>query len=490
MSHTFRKSVSFAGGLLACNLALADAVYHPPGANLTYGDVTHGQRIQSASSNPAAGAADLARGENRGARGVVLSTAAGLEYGNIENLFQFYDMITGGYRPSEPGTGNPPGQNPDDKPDDGVDLGDIWDNLDPNVQDAIEAVAEEVAVQAALLSIVRNEGYGRAWLAADIPFQFGSEFLGGAWNFSLAWSGNAKAFGLTEEIEFDVESAITALDDWITSNPFQRPDLLPLSDDVLLNVSPETNGLQVLVDNDSSIVTKSSQQFEFNVGYSDLAWANEHGSLFLGAEARLYLMRLSRLSVRFGDITNSKELFDAIQNADFEEDVRVGIDVGALWVAENYQLGAQIANVNEPKFQFPEINLDPYSSEEVIRFLQQDQTYVAERQLKLEASIFTDNRRWSAHLGLDANSRFDPLGDEYQWLTVSGSYLNETWWAPNLRFGYRENLAGTRRRYAAIGATLFNVVNLDIASAFDQVEIDGQDLPQGLMLSLGFQIVW
>ena len=307
MSHTFRKSVSFAGGLLACNLALADAVYHPPGANLTYGDVTHGQRIQSASSNPAAGAADLARGENRGARGVVLSTAAGLEYGNIENLFQFYDMITGGYRPSEPGTGNPPGQNPDDKPDDGVDLGDIWDNLDPNVQDAIEAVAEEVAVQAALLSIVRNEGYGRAWLAADIPFQFGSEFLGGAWNFSLAWSGNAKAFGLTEEIEFDVESAITALDDWITSNPFQRPDLLPLSDDVLLNVDPDTNAMQVIVDNDSSIVTKSSQQFEFNVGYSDLAWANEHGSLFLGAEARLYLMRLSRLSVRFGDSTNSNE---------------------------------------------------------------------------------------------------------------------------------------------------------------------------------------
>ena len=73
---------------------------------------------------------------------------------------------------------------------------------------------------------------------------------------------------------------------------------------------------------------------------------------------------------------------------------------------------------------------------------------------------------------------------------MSGSYVNETWWAPNLRFGFRENLAGTRRRYAAIGATLFNVVNLDIASAFDQVEIDGQDLPQGLMLSLGFQIVW
>ena len=72
--------------------------------------------------------------------------------------------------------------------------------------------------------------------------------------------------------------------------------------------------------NDSSIVTKSNQLFEFDVGYSGLAYSNEHGSLFLGAEAHLYYMRLSRLSVRFGDITNSEELFDAIRDAEFEQD--------------------------------------------------------------------------------------------------------------------------------------------------------------------------
>lgn len=48
--------------LLPATFVLAGPVYQPPGTKLTYGDVTHGQRVQSASSNPAAAAADLARG--------------------------------------------------------------------------------------------------------------------------------------------------------------------------------------------------------------------------------------------------------------------------------------------------------------------------------------------------------------------------------------------------------------------------------------------
>jgi hypothetical protein len=38
--------------------ANAGPIYQPPGANLTYGDVTHGQRVLSAAGNPAAAAAD------------------------------------------------------------------------------------------------------------------------------------------------------------------------------------------------------------------------------------------------------------------------------------------------------------------------------------------------------------------------------------------------------------------------------------------------
>src|SRR6056300_1191541 len=64
--------------ILLSSSATAGPVYQPPGANLTFGDVTHGQRVQSASTNPAAAAADLARGREARTRGVVSSASAGL----------------------------------------------------------------------------------------------------------------------------------------------------------------------------------------------------------------------------------------------------------------------------------------------------------------------------------------------------------------------------------------------------------------------------
>jgi len=216
--------------LLAAAAALAGPVYQPPGANLTYGDVTHGQRVQSASSNPAAAAADLARGTGKSTRGTVLSGAAGLEYGNIEDLFDFYDKVTGAYEPSDPGSGGGgPGQDPDDKPDGGIDLGDVWDSLDPDFQATIEAVAREVARQTALLALIKEEGYGKAWLAADAPFVLGNEHLGGAWTFGVNWSGTAKAFGIAQAIEFDEDAAQAALEDWFNQLPINRPVQFPLS---------------------------------------------------------------------------------------------------------------------------------------------------------------------------------------------------------------------------------------------------------------------
>ncbi len=113
-----------------------------------------------------------------------------------------------------------------------------------------------------------------------------------------------------------------------------------------------------------------------------------------------------------------------------------------------------------------------------------------DRQFKLEASLFTDDRRWSAHLGYDADSATDPLGDQYQWLTVSGGFTTDSWWIPGGRLGFRQNLTGTEMKYLSLGVTAFKIVNFDIASALDTVKIDGKKLPQGLMLSLGFQITW
>ena len=472
----------FAADVLAQNL------FQPPGANLTYGDVTHGMRIQSASTNPAAAAADQARQDGEGKSGTVISGAAGLEFGNIQELWDFYDEISQAFRPSD-GDVIYPGQLPETKPPGGIDLGGVWDLLDPDIQDELEAVVVEVARQAAILALISAEGYGKAWSAADAPFVFARPRYGGAWTLQLGWSGTARSFGLAEPIEFDEEAARAAIQDWFNTEIADRPQSLQVGGQVLLLIDALGN-VRFSLRNDSTIAYKSTQLSSLSTGYGRAAWSNDAGTLFIGGEMHLYNMRLSRIGVRFGDITDSEELFEAIRSADFENDTRISVDAGLLWVADSYQVGAQLTNLNEPRFDFPVIDISPFRSDFIIGRLQSGRIYRMERQLKLEASFYGTGRRLSWHVGIDANSAHDPVGDEFQWLTGSAGYLTGSRWVDNLRLGYRLNLAGTEKRYLSLGATLFKYVNVDVASSLGMTKIDGRRLPEGLMFSLGFQVNW
>ena len=474
--------------VLGASNAWGQALFQPPGANLTYGDVTHGMRAQSASTNPAAAAADMARQGDDAGSGSVLSAAAGIEFGNIEELWKFYDDVFRAYQPGDDGV-QAPGQLPETKPPGGIDLGGIWDSLDPNIQDELNAIAGEVTRQAAILALISVEGYGKAWIAADAPFVFSKPYWGGAWTMQLHWSGTSRAFGLVENIEFDREAARADIQEWFDTEVASRPPSLQVGEQVILLLDA-LGDVRFALQNDSTVVYKATQMLTASSGYSRAAWSNDAGTLFIGGEAHLHDMRLSNLGVRFGDMTNSEELFDQIRNADYESDKRVSFDAGVLWVGDNYQLGAQLINLNEPDFQFPDIDTGPFRSETIIQQIQRGRTYTMERQLKLEASLYGPDRKWSWHLGLDANDASDPVGDKFQWFTMSGGFDTGNRWLPNMRLGYRQNLAGTEKTYVSLGMTMFRYVNIDIASALDVTKIDGHKLPEGLMFSMGFQIAW
>jgi hypothetical protein len=90
-------------------------------------------------------------------------------------------------------------------------------------------------------------------------------------------------------------------------------------------------------------------------------------------------------------------------------------------------------------------------------------------------------------VGYDVDPVTTPLGDEFQWLTVSAAVNLDKWWVPGVRFGWRQNLAGTELGYLGVGATLFRFLNLDLATALESVTLGGDTLPRGLVGSLGFQ---
>lgn len=219
--RTRHSLVLLSGLLLWPAYAPAQSLLQPPGSNLTYGDVTHGLRVQSATGNPAAAAAVLSRGDAAAATGTAISIAAGLEYGNVQDIFDTIDELAEAFRPSEPGSGGGgPGQDPDSKPPDGgINLGDLLDALDPDTLALLEATADEVTALSALLAFVAVEGYGKAWLAADAPLLVQGGQGGGAWTFGLNWYGSARAFGLTEPVAFNLADARARLEEYIASNP-------------------------------------------------------------------------------------------------------------------------------------------------------------------------------------------------------------------------------------------------------------------------------
>ena len=419
----------------------------------------------------------------------MLSAAVGIEYGNIQEVWDFYDQVALGFAKSDPDVDvGGPGQLPENKPEFGIDLDGVWDLLNPEFQEKVDSVASVVRTQAVALALVSAEGYGKAWWAADAPLVFENERWGGAWSMQLHWSATSRAFGLLEPIEFSEEEARAAIEDWFNEEVANRPATLEVGGQVRLLVDALGN-VSMSLQNDSLLVAKAARLGAVSAGYSRAVWSGEGGILYAGAEGHLYNLRLSRYGVRFGDITDSEVLFDEIRNADYEVDTRVGFDLGVLWVGENYQLGAQLRNINEPEFDFPELDI-PVRNVDLIEALVQDGKYVMDRQLKLEASRFSSNRRWSFHLAGDANAATDPVGDKFQWVTAGVGYAVSETWLQGVRLGYRKNLAGTKKTYLSLGATFFRYVNFDVSSAFDTTKIDGRKLPESLMASIGFNIAW
>jgi len=309
---SFFRFATAATIMLLATSAWAEPVYQPPGANLTYGNVTHGHRIHSTTSNPASAAAQIERGAGRATSGGAISVTAGIEYGNIAELFDTIDELSKSFEPSDPGgEGDPKPENPREP----INIGQIIDTNFPNHKEVIDQVAREVGRQAAILAVIAAEGHAKAFVSVDAPFVVGTEVLGGAWTFAVNWSGTSKAIGLVDPIDFDFDQV---LEDFKNDyDPSFTPDMQPrrydVSGDVNLFVDPVTGNYGMNLSNDSLLLTKAAKTLELSLGYSWLAKKSADGNLFIGVEGKFYDVALSRVSVRFGDITDSEELFDAIR---------------------------------------------------------------------------------------------------------------------------------------------------------------------------------
>ena len=237
-----------------------------------------------------------------------------------------------------------------------------------------------------------------------------------------------------------------------------------------------------------------------SLGYSAAAMHHRDGTLLAGMRLNHYRMELAKSVVAIED--DDEEDFDDALEDDFDRNQRsdstLGVDLGLVWKAGNYQLGGTLRNVNEPSLRYPRLGrncnaLDGaaatncHTAASFGDRISLSETHTLERQLQLEGAVFTTNRDWSLSAGWDVNAARDITGDANQWYSISGAWAGRGWWIPGARLGYRANRSGSELDFITGGLTFFRILNLDAAVSRDAVEEDGDEIPRSAMLSLSLE---
>jgi hypothetical protein len=453
----------------------------PRGVNLSYA-----QKSFSNAANSAAAAMVVKRKGPNVITGGFIEIGAGVEYGDFDELFDKLNELSAAYKPSDGEDGGDSGDGDNGDEDGGIN----WDNIfekHPDLEGRLDAIKNQITTTAAVVAVIAAEGYGKAEATGEATFILSEDILGGTLLLSTAFKGSSKAVGIFDELNFDriiAKEQLSSLPDFAETDPIQALDL---SGGITLFYDPATKKAKLAIDNDSLLLVKAAKINEFSLSYSHQALELDAGELYWGIKPTYYRVGLTSIGTRIGDLSNSEAIFDDIKNADYNYSSGFDVDLGLVWAAEYYQLGASLKNVIEQTFIFPELDRGRFKSAKIIAQLKRHEEYKMDRQLKLEAGIYTKERHWSLHAEYDANSVADPMRDEYQWLTVTGGYSSNSWWLPSARIGFSKNYVGSELSYINLGVTVMKYVNLDIATTLDTVMLDGEELNRGVSFRMGVQ---
>ncbi|UCZ57749.1 conjugal transfer protein TraF [Desulfurispirillum indicum] len=423
--------------------ALAAPHFHPSGPNLTFGDISNPQTIMSTTANPAAGAA----AEKRGIRfGLLGSVGFAIEVGNVEDMMdQLEDFMD--YEFQE------------------YNLTGTIDDM-PVVLDALDETTRLQEEFNSFLADAHEKGYVKFGFSAHAPLMpviATFDTLRGSLTFDANFSGQGKMFVHQDgnpdapAIVFDNFSHLIADPESITPE-----DLEALQAEGAL-----------IIDTDAALSIHGGMLRELGVAYSARAYEHEKGILYVGGRLKHYNAELSYVSVSTKDEDDAIDAIRDNMDANLVESTSLGLDVGVIWAAENYRVGATLVNFNEPSFDTP----DGYIGKGKL-----------ERQIRTEGALYTASRNWVLGAGLDLNSAADLVGDDYQWMTLSAAYATQSWWIPGFRVGYRKNLAGEELSFLTSGVTLFKALNLDLAYSLDSA--DGDSVPRAMMFNLGLEVTF
>lgn len=253
-----------------------------------------------------------------------------------------------------------------------------------------------------------------------------------------------------------------------------------------------------------ALYTKALYRGDVSVGYSQHLMDTSFGSLYIGGKLNAISLGLYKeVQGKDIDIANPGSTAFVIDPATFQyqQSLGFGMDIGVLLTNDTLQAGLTLTNLGSPSFSYPAIGQncatdpDPLSCYIAVAHSNEIdllETHVMSPQLKAEGAMHSSSGNFFVATAMDLNAINDATGDRIQWFTLSSSYLPQGWsgtTAPELRLGFRKNLAGSQMAYSNIGMTLFKFLSFDIAQSLNTTTINEPGntttVPRSLIFSLG-----
>jgi len=438
------KRSLFTLALFGTSLSLAAApVFMPSGENLTYGESGNHQSLQSYTNNPAVGASSLGMTSwNFGMGAPVSSVGVGYEVGPVDSMAQEIDDLSKRLNEFDPATS-------------GIDeVNTIKADFDSFLEKAGE------------------NGYLGLNVGMSVPFMpivwSSSEVLGG----SLVFDSNV-----------GVQAKLSILDSPIVYNPDDETDPL------------QTN---------TAAYIKLGAVTETSLGYSRPVFEHSKGHLYAGLRAKYYMVGLTKTLVGISQMESANAAINNkvkdVQN-NFKPETAVGVDLGLMWVAPNYRLGATAKNINSPSFAYDAVGVDCesktgveadscYIAKSYANEIDTEEKYVMDAQVTIEAALYNTSRDMVLNFVADTSPVHDPVANDVQWMSVSAAYATSSWIIPGVRVGYRKNLAGSQLSAATAGLTLFKIVHLDVAYGLETIDVDGSPQPRMAQANVGLNVLF
>ncbi|MGY0197599.1 conjugal transfer protein TraF [Leptothrix sp. BB-4] len=251
----------------------------------------------------------------------------------------------------------------------------------------------------------------------------------------------------------------------------------------------------------SAVDVKAATITQVSLGYSTEVgrWFGHDGAsgkLDGGVRLNRYQAKLYRQLVGFTDANGNGNSGNFNRNTvAFRTAGATGIDVGLNWQAENWQVGATVYNLGNPRFSYPDPALDANAANRYAASVLGagiDQVRL-KTHVVLEGSVHTANKRWMLQTSYAASETPNFVGDLQKFVTASVSYNAErfegsfgtllNYLVPSVRLGWRKNLVGDQLTSHGLGLS-WGIVNLDVQASPSKVNADGSSVPRSAGASL------